>query len=297
MAYLAPVTAPPAVTLHPILADDAERVSRFLHEHLNPRVSPSAWRHAILTTWPGIEPPNHGFMLVSGTSVVGANLAFYSSRQIDGSTRRVCNLAALCVKDEFRAQTLRLIRALLKQQNYTFTDLSPSGNVITIDERLGFERLDTTTLARPNLVGFGRSDATVVTEVGEIEGLLTGEDLRVFLDHRDCAAARHVVLQAAGRRCYVIFRIDKRKRLRTFASLLHVSDPGLYLTYGAVLGPYFVRRHRALVTLVESRLLGGAEPHSRMWRRLAGRPKMFKSGQLVASQIDYLYSELTCVDW
>jgi hypothetical protein len=30
---------------------------------------------------------------------------------------------------------------------------------------------------------------------------------------------------------------------------------------------------------------------------LAGRPKMYLSNDLEAAQIDYLYSELTCVEW
>ncbi len=52
----------------------------------------------------------------------------------------VCNVAALCVRDDLRAHTVRLVRALLKQREYSFTDLSPSGNVVAMDERLGFLR-------------------------------------------------------------------------------------------------------------------------------------------------------------
>lgn len=238
-------------------------------------------------------------MLVCDDTIVGANLAFYSSRQVSNQMVSVCNLAALCVEEEHRAHTIRLIRALLKQRNHTFTDLSPSGNVVAIDERLGFRRLDTTTFARSNLPGRTRAGVRIISDPGQIEQVLDGDDLRIYLDHRGCAAARHVVLQADDQQCYLIFRIYRRKHLRVFTSLLHVSDPEVYLRHGRSLSGFLVRRHHALVTSVERRMLLGTDRRfgSRRWVKLAGRVKMFRSGTLEQSQIDYLYSELTCVAW
>lgn len=235
-------------------------------------------------------------MLVSDGVVVGANLAFYSSREIAGVTERFCNLAALCVRDEHRVHTLRLVRALLKQRDYSFTDLSPSGNVVTMDERLGFVHLDTTTVARPNLPARRPKGIDLVTDLDQIEAALSDRDLRILADHRECAAARHAVLRVGDRTCYIIFRIDRRKRLRLFASLLHVGDPDIYVQYGRYLGAFLLTRYRAPVTLVERRLIGRRSIGGPQLV-LAGRPKMFKSRHLDASQIDYLYSELTCVAW
>ena len=68
-------------------------------------------------------------MLLDGDAVVGAHLAFYSERTIDGRTERFCNLGAWCVLPDHRFHGLRLLKALLAQDGYHFTDLSPSGNV------------------------------------------------------------------------------------------------------------------------------------------------------------------------
>jgi hypothetical protein len=95
--------------------------------------------------------PNHGLFLQHQGKVVGAYLAFYSERMIEGRLERFCNLGAWCVQEPYRANGLRLVRGLIKQRGYHFTDLSPSGNVIAINQRLRFLLLDTTTAAIPNM--------------------------------------------------------------------------------------------------------------------------------------------------
>ena len=47
--------------------------------------------------------PNHGFLQQRGR-VVGAYLAFYSQRMIDGRPERFCNLGAWCVCAEYRTR-------------------------------------------------------------------------------------------------------------------------------------------------------------------------------------------------
>ena len=71
----------------------------------------------------------------TATTVVGAHLAFYSERTIDGRSERFCNLGAWCVLPDHRFHALRLLKALLAQDGYHFTDLSPSGNVVGVNQR------------------------------------------------------------------------------------------------------------------------------------------------------------------
>ena len=70
------------------------------------------------------EAPNYGFVLRDGRRVVGAYLAFYSERTIGGRTERFCNLASWSVLPEFRLHSVRLLRALLAQDGYHFTDFA-----------------------------------------------------------------------------------------------------------------------------------------------------------------------------
>ena len=121
------------MTVHPITADDVDSVSRYLHEHLNHRVPVRAWAGLLQPSWDG-QGPNHGFQLVSDGRIVGVYVAVYS---FTAGRLPVCNLAAFCVLEDHRAHSLRLVRALLAQKGFVFTDLSPSGSVPAMNERLG----------------------------------------------------------------------------------------------------------------------------------------------------------------
>src|SRR5215211_7378291 len=104
-----------AIKLGPIRGAEIERVAAFLHAHLNSRVSAVGWAAAMQPPWSNIWP-NHGFFLEHQGEVVGAYLAFYSDRMIDGHLERFCNLGAWCVLGQYRAHGLRLLRSLLRQR-------------------------------------------------------------------------------------------------------------------------------------------------------------------------------------
>jgi hypothetical protein len=287
-----------AIRVAPITDADVRAVAEFLHRELNGRVPADAWARSLDVPWK-VAAPNHGFMLVDPadadavTRVKGVNLAFYSERVIDGGPERFCNLGAWCVLPDFRFYGVRLLKALLAQDGYTFTDLSPSGTVPQINERLGLSYLDTTTALVPNLPWPTLARATADPAV--IERTLSGTDLEVYLDHRDAAAARHVLLRVGGAACHVVFRKDRRKGLPLFASVLHVSDPAVFRRGFRAFSRHLLLRHGIPATLLEERVAGFRPAGS---RQLANpRRKMFRSSRLTADQIDYLYSELVSVAW
>ena len=284
------------VRVKPITTTDIPAVARFLHENLNDRVAADAWERALQVPWK-VSSPNHGFLLRDPDGdIAGTYLAFYSERTIDEQRRRFCNLGAWCVLPPYRFHSLKLIKALLAQEGYEFTDLSPSGNVVPVNTRFGFSFLDTATALAPTLPwpvlpGQGRISA----DPSVIEDTLAGDDLQIYRDHAGAAAARHVVLIRNGRYCYVIFRTDRRRNLPFFASLLHVSDPDLFHAMQFRFRSHLLTRHRVLALLAELRVAGRRPALSRM---LANpRRKMFRSAELTGDQIDYLYSELTCLSW
>jgi hypothetical protein len=240
--------------------------------------------------------PNHGFLLQQQGEVVGAYLAFYSERMVDGRPERFCNLGAWCVLEEYRASGLRLIRSLLGQHGYHFTDFSPSGNVVGINERLGFVSLDTTTAAVPNLPWPMRTRGIRISSTpDEVASTLTGCDSEIYRDHAGTAGARHVVIRRGDDQCYVIWRRDRRKRLPIFGSVLYVSDPELFGRAAYLFSRHLLLRRGVLLTLAERRVVRYLPRRSIPLPR--PRPKMFRSDRLRPDQIDYLYSELTCVAW
>jgi hypothetical protein len=283
------------VELAPITDSDVTVAANFLHANLNGRVAASAWAHAMSAPWK-VDAPNHGFMLRDGTRVVGVYLAFYSERVVSGRMQRFCNLGAWCVLPEFRFHSVRLLKALLAQEDYHFTDLSPSGSVVPLNTRLKFRSLDTSTALVPNLPWPSLPRRTRISaNPGVIESTIAGAELELYRDHAQAAAARHLVVVRGGASCYVMFRKVRRKDLPVFAAILYVGNPGLFRRSIGPLSRYLLVRHGILATLAELRIVGYRPRLSLMLS--SPRPKMYRSASLEPAQIDDLYSELVCVPW
>jgi len=284
-----------AVLLRPIGRGDFADVGHFLHAHLNRRLSPADWAAAMEPSWTNVGP-NHGFMLLQGGRVVGAQLAFYSERDSQNGLMRFCNVAALCVLPAYRAHSLRLLRALLSQPGYSFTDLSPSGNVRPLNLRLGFQVLDTTTALVVNaFAAIAPRSMQLTADDSVIAATFCGPGYKVFGDHREALGAHHLLLTDGARQCHIIYRRDRRKNLPLFATILHVSDPDLFARGRGEVFRHLLLHHAILFTLMELRLVRHRPRLSMLLR--GHRPKMFRSTELGADAIDYLYSELTCVAW
>lgn len=281
--------------LAPIGEQDLREVADFLVRELDPGVTAQTWADALRAPWQD-EAPNRGFVVRVAGEVVGAYLAFYSRRDVGGATVQICNLGPWCVRETHRAEGLRLLRAVLKQPAYHFTDLSPSGSVVRLNERMGFRHLDTATSLMPNLPWIGRPGQVRITaSPAAIADRLEGEDLHRYRDHADLGATHHVLITRHREHCHVIFRQDRRKGLPIFASVLYVSNRALFRSTARHFGRYVLLRHRLPLTLVEERVVGGTV---RPGLRLAShRPKMFRSSLLDEQDVDYLYSELMCLPW
>lgn len=283
------------VEVRPVTDGDLDAVARFFHEHLNRRVPTVAWRGLLAPPWRA-EAPNRGFQLVVEGEIVGAYAAVYSERRIEGDVVRFCNLAAFCVREEHRSHSFRIARALLAQKGYVFTDLSPSGNVVALNERLGFTRLDTATRVTPNLPTRAPAGVTVTGDPAFLAATLRGEDAVIYRDHRDAAAARHVVAATGADYAYLVIRRDRRKGVPVFATPLHAGgNRELLRSAWPAVASHLLIRHRLIATLAEERILG----FTPRWGILqpAPRVKMFRSPVVSAEHVDYLYSELALVEW
>lgn len=293
LAHFPGLPAGGKVSVVPILPGDLAEVALFLHRELNSRLSPETWQRAIRPCWP-VEAPNHGYMLMAGGQVVGVQLAFYADRVIDGRSERFCNVAAWCVAPAYRAHGVRLLTALLAQKGRTFTDLSPSGNVVPLNRRLNFQTLDTASSLVVNWPWPRSGGVRILSDRAQIEARLEGRDLEIFRDHAQAIAAHHLLLTSGSESCYVIFRRERRKRLRLFATLLHVGNPALLRRTLHPLCGHLLTHFGIAATFVEHRVAGFRPAHA---IAVPPRARMFRSGDLGAAQIDYLYSELVSVPW
>ena len=283
------------VEVTPIGVADLPEVAAFLVHHLEPGVDALTWDRALRAPWQG-DAPNRGFALRCDGHVVGAYLGFYSSREVAGTRMQICNLGPWCVEDAHRAHGLRLLPTMLNQPGYHFTDLSPSGAVVPLNERLGFHHLDTATSLVPNLPWPSLPVRVRVTASPErLEAALRGRDLQVYRDHADLVAARHVLVSHGSENCHVMHRSDRRKGLPLFASVLHVSNQALFRRTVRHFGRHVLTHHGLPFTLAEHRVVGG--PVRPSFQLRAHRAKMFRSDRLSAHDVDYLYSDLACLPW
>jgi len=279
------------VVLSPITDADVAAVADLLHVNYNDHVP---WARSLMAEPWKVEAPNHGFLLRDGQRVVGAHTAFYSERLVAGRVERFCDLGTWYVLPEFRSHSLRLIKALLAQDGYHFTALSPSHEVTPIHDWLGFLPFDTAAALILNLPWPAQPGRTMIsTDPDVIESTLTGTELKLYHDHAQALAARHVIVIRDSDSCYVMYRQTTIKAV-PLAVILHVSNPQLFRRAIFPLTRHLLVRHRLLATVAELRIIGDRLPLS---FKVTSWPKMYRSAALGADQFDDLYSELVCVPW
>ena len=203
----------------------------------------------------------------------------------------------LCVLPEFRIHSVRLLNALLAQDGYHFTDLSPTGNVIRLNARLKFRFLDTSAALMPHLPWPTVPRRTKISaDPDVIASTLTGAELGLYRDHAQAVAARHLVLIRGSDSCYVMFREVRAGTLPVFATILHVSNPELFCRAAGPFARHLLVRHRLLATLAELRTVR-YRPRLSFLLPSPLPPKMYRSASLEPAQVDDLYSELACMPW
>lgn len=305
------------VEVAPITDADLDAVGGYLHDNLNNLIPVPTWPGVMTGQW-ATKAPNHGFMLRDGERVVGAYVAYYSERLLAGRRERICNLASWSVHPKYRIHSVRLLKALLDQGGYHFTDLSPNRTVESVNARLKFRYLDTSVALIPHLpwpaVG-GR--IRISADPDTIARTLTGRDLELYRDHQHARATYHLIVTRGDESCYVMFRTRWYRGAARFGAVIYVSNQSLFRQAGRVFARHLLAHHGLLGTFAELRIVG-ARPrgavvlprpknmlrrrrHAWLPRCYAERyrdmfaPKMYRSASLEPDQIDDLYSEISCV--
>lgn len=281
-----------SVELTTITPRDFGPVADFLSRQMQPHRPASWWLAMMSPGWPGGRD-RLGAMLRDGERVVGAYLAYYSERSIDGRKETICNLGTWCVEPEYRLHSLRLLKALLAADDYHFTDLSPNPDVIKLNERLGFRRLHGTRAALiPNLPWPSVPGGPRVSSDPDLfASTLQGAELEIFEAHREAPALLHSLVRDGDRHCYVVCRRDIKKGL-PISTLLYAGDAELLRRATRRLSRHLLLHHRTLGCLIEQRFC--AKPPLGSIRLGSPRTKFFRGPRLEDAQIDYLYSELAC---
>jgi hypothetical protein len=280
------------IRVQPILDSDLANAAQFMHDHINQSIPVGVWISAFSHRWAEAKP-NNGFMILDDQAIVGVLGAIYSTQTIAGRPVRFCNLTSLSVMPRYRGRTMDLFAHCMGQPEVQFTNFTPNQAVERISKLLRFRQVDPGQYVIAHLplaLAFGR--LRVVPE-GEAETTLSGAALQVFRDHRGLAWIEHLVFEAGGRTCLLLFKPLQltRFRVRT-AALLHVSDPEFYLTRQAGIGAELMWRRGILASVVDRRLLPGRPPLA--LERTNPQVRMFK-GSLGDAEIPLAYSELVAL--
>lgn len=277
--------------LAPITDADISAYCEFLNRELNPSIAPERFLEAFNQRW-GMDKPNHGFLIRDGGAIVGGIGAIYAVRLLHGTPERFCNITSWCVLDRYRAQSMRLALALVSQEGFHYTDLTPTEVVAKSLQYLKFRALDASRTVIPNLPGISPG-VQIVDDPQRIKEVLPPSLAQVYADHVRFPWLLHAAVGQPGTFCYVIY---KRKTLKGMpsADVIGVSDEWGFLRYHRAFGRHVLLRHGMVTTRVESRLLPRKPV---VGRQISGyRPKMYKSEYLTDKDIDNLYSELVVLD-
>jgi hypothetical protein len=269
--------------LDAITEADLPAVGRFMHDNLNPRVADDDWAKALRVPWQ-VASPNHGYLLRHDGRVVGGIPGVLLRADRRRRVRRICNLGAWCVLEEYRAEGIRLLagapqpaRLRVHGPVSEWQRSSPSTSACGSSPSTRARHSSPTCPARrASGPCRGRPDNHRGAALRERSWTSTATTGRA-------AAAHHLVTTDGTDHCYVIWRRDRRKGLPLFATILYVSDKAVFLRSSAAVTRRLAVRHGIPATLIEARVAGGRPGFSLALS--ASRPKMFKSARLAPQDI------------
>lgn len=268
-----------------------------LLEH-DPSLTEIEWRSIFNYGWEK-EEQYCGYGLFDGEEIVGFLGLIFSKRYINNKVECFCNLTSWMVKEHYRDHSLSLIVPVLRLQDYTITDLSPSETVIRILQRFGFKELDSRVkillpigiCKRNNII----DNYLITQDKIQIKKILKEQDTQLLQDHYHYQHFNHLLAYNDNIHCYVIFTIVKNTRL-PYCYIQYISNIELFSIYSSAIRSEISKIGETPLVLVDSRLVEGITlPFS--YNLPLSFPKLYRSSSLRPDQIDNLYSELLLLNF
>ena len=286
------ITAGKAI-LSPIETNDLDDVAGFLHHHMNDRFTPQEWKQGISKSWLP-DAPNYGFILKNNTQIVGVLCAIYSVQNIEGNLRRFCNPHSWCVLSDFRARSIDLVLALIRQKDYTFTMFSPNKEGVEIFKYLKFKPLNDELLMFLNVPSVSGSGKVVNhQDIEQVVMHLPHHVAQHYTDHADFPWLNFLFFREKDQYGFLIYKKQHYKRLAS-AWIMYISDTGLFSRCWPSIRTHLLFKHGFFTSKIEARLLD--HPIRTRLRPLPGHQKFYMSEELSADSIQNLYSELVTLD-
>ena len=301
------------VSVRPVAPADFEQLYPLLHWH-DPTLAKAAWQRIFDYAW-AHDNPHCGYGLFDGEDAVGFIGFIFSERSLSYQSAsstpfKFCNLTTWIVKPQYRGHSLSLMMPVMRMKDYTITDLSASDDVIEVSKRLGFEILDDAVdILLPygwsayGQKGYDRPYKELVVALNN--SILLGEstteislppvEQKIFNDHRRYAHCHQLVLKLGKACCHVVYTLNREAQL-SYSHIHFISDRALFEQHQRTIRQQIVRQSGLPLIIIDSRLCASTKlPLS--YRLPLSSPRIYRSSQLVPTQIDNLYSELMLLEF
>lgn len=271
--------------LIPYSAEYKDRAIKMFDEFKSKKITYSIWARIFENPWRH-EDEVPAYMMLEGEEIVGIIGLIYGHRLINGKEVKTCNLTSWIVKPEHRNESLLLVMAILRLKGYTLLNLTPSKNVRTLFQKIGFDKADTQEILFLPIPNFKKVKSTSEL-VKNVDGL-NDNDKKIYLDHKDYGA-KFLLSYDETEYCLVVYTKRTKKGI-PFNHIHYISNYNFFRKhYKKIIFDIF-RKSCACLTMIDSRMLKN-ENYSGSIRVNYLFPKYFKSSQLELDEIDSLYSE------
>lgn len=271
--------------LIPYSAEYKERAIKMFDEFKSKKITYPIWARIFENSWRQ-ENEVPAYLMLEGEEVVGIIGLIYGHRLINGKDVKTCNLTSWIVKPEHRNESLLLVIPILKLKGYTLLNLTPSKNVRTLFQKIGFDKADTQVFFFLPIPNFRKLKSTTEIEKN-FEGL-NDNDKKIYLDHKDYGA-KFLLSYDENEYCLIVYTQRTKKGI-PFNHIHYISNYNFFRKHYKKIIFDIVRKSCVCLTMIDSRMLKN-DYYSGRIKVINLFPKYFKSSQLELEEIDSLYSE------
>jgi hypothetical protein len=242
----------PAIRCRQIGEADISAVARLLSRGFPNRSLPF-WLQALDRLKEHQPPsglPKYGYLLESGSEVVGAILQIFSTISHSGQITTRCNLSSWYVDPAFRAYATLLVSHALSHRNITYLNVSAAPHTWPIIEAQGFARYcDGIFVAVPLLQTLFKRDDVKVFDASHTPTVAFDAADQLILSHHAANDCISLWSETEGRAYPFVFRPRFVKKLLPCAQLIYCNDVGDFVRFAGPIGRYLARRGKPLVIL------------------------------------------------
>lgn len=262
----------------------------------DPHLTREHWKSLFIYGWDSGED-HFGYVLRDEGRIVGVLGMIFSRRIVDGTTHKICNLHSWYVQEAYRHRSLMLLRPLLKMNDYTITDFTPSDGVLRLILKMGFQVLDarlrimlSTGVPRP--VRPGGSFLFTRDEAFMRKRLYAGER-QILLDHRPYNC-QHLLVYNRDQHCYIVFsRVDRFAIPYCFMHF--ISNPPMFRYWNKEIRSLLCRFTQTRFVVANERQIAGMSLPGSFGTGFSANA-LYRSPQLQPHQIDTLYADVSLLN-